>query len=157
MCTGECFSVFWKPRGGKKKSVFFVFLFFSPSLAVHPFKPAAFRLCLCDWPNACSRSINESVPFCSIISHSISASNHRRARTSRVSPTIGIWSNIGDWCVSPLSSSTLRIGVIRHDSGVKTKTGPVMHPWWLFTVVPPPPPGVPVKLVLLHLLEGRLA
>lgn len=36
----------------------------------------SFQIVPCDCPNACSRSINESVPFCFIISHSGYLSNH---------------------------------------------------------------------------------
>ena len=37
-----------------------------------------------------------------------------------VSPTIGIWSNLGDWCVPPLHSDILKIEVIRQNSDINT-------------------------------------
>lgn len=37
-----------------------------------------------------------------------------------VSQTIGIWSNLGDWCVPPLNSDILKIEVIRQNSDINT-------------------------------------
>ena len=68
--------------------------------------------------------------FCSCLLHCLPQSlpvQSSVCSSCNVSPTIGIWSNLGDWCVSPLHSDILKIEVISQSSAINTSQNKMCH------------------------------
>lgn len=155
MCMGECFSVFWN-RGGKKKSVFF-FVFFSPAL-----------LCIL------SNQLPSDCVFVTGLMHAHAASMSLFP-SALLSPTVSARPIIGVLTQAASPQQLEFDQILATDVSHRCLLACSELEWLGTTAVwkqkqdascirddclqsfAPPPPSVPVKLVLLHLLESQLA